>query len=174
MPDYKTAKIYTIRCRVDNNLIYVGSTTQQLSKRMVEHRSKHNKEPSENFTKPLYVKMRELGIEIFYIELYEDFPCERKEQLEKREGEVIREIGTLNRVIAGVQYRQNKKEYHKEYYSANHDELRQKQNAYGREKLTCECGCVSTNNGIFTHKKSKKHSKLMESLNNQNSIEISS
>ena len=83
MPDYNNSKIYTIRCKTDNNLIYVGSTTQPLSKRMVEHSSKHNKENSENYTKPLYIKMRELGIENFYIELYEDYPCERKEHLEK-------------------------------------------------------------------------------------------
>jgi hypothetical protein len=33
--------------------------------------------------------------------LYEDFPCERREQLLKREGENIREKGTLNQVVAG-------------------------------------------------------------------------
>ncbi len=99
MPDYKNSKIYTIRCKTDNNLIYVGSTTQPLSKRMVEHRSKHNEEKSDSYTNPLYIKMREFGIENFFIELYEDYPCERKEQLEKREGEIIWNIGNLNRVI---------------------------------------------------------------------------
>ena len=33
MPDYENAKIYTIRCKTDENLIYVGSTTQTLSQR---------------------------------------------------------------------------------------------------------------------------------------------
>ena len=37
----------------------------------------------------------------WYIELYEENPCENKEQLNKREGEIIREIGTLNGQIAG-------------------------------------------------------------------------
>lgn len=166
MPDYNNSKIYTIRCKVDNSLIYVGSTTQPLSKRMVEHRSKHNKENSDNYTKPLYVKMRELEIENFYIELYEDYPCERKEQLEQREGEIIREIGNLNKVIAGVQYRKNKKEYSKIYYNANYDKLREKQNTKGREKTTCECGCISTYNGLSTHRKSKKHIASMNLINN--------
>ena len=30
---YNNGKIYTIRCRDDNNLIYVGSTVQPLYKR---------------------------------------------------------------------------------------------------------------------------------------------
>ena len=111
MPNYQNSKIYTIRCKLDDSLIYVGSTTQPLSKRMVEHRSKHNKDNSDNYSKPLYVKMREIGIDQFYIELYKDYPCERKEQLEQHEGEIIRSIGTLNKVVAGVQYRKNVTEY---------------------------------------------------------------
>ena len=62
MPNYQNSKIYTIRCKTDDSLIYVGSTIQPLSKRMVEHRSKHNKENNENFTKPLYIKMREINV----------------------------------------------------------------------------------------------------------------
>ncbi len=35
--------------------------------------------------------MRELGIELFYIELYENYICENIEQLLKKEGEIIRQ-----------------------------------------------------------------------------------
>lgn len=45
--------------------------------------------------------MNEQGIENFEIEVVEEFPCENKKELEKREGEIIREYGTLNRRIAG-------------------------------------------------------------------------
>jgi hypothetical protein len=44
--------------------------------------------------------MRHTNIEHWYKELYEDYPTERKEQLNKKEGEVIREIATLNKNIA--------------------------------------------------------------------------
>ena len=47
-----------------------------------------------------------LGVQ-WYIELFELFPCDVKCELEKREGEIIREIGTLNKKIAG----RNRKEY---------------------------------------------------------------
>jgi hypothetical protein len=183
MPNYQNSKIYTIRCKDDNSLIYVGSTTQSLSKRMVEHRSKHNKTTGDTFTKPLYMKMREVGIDKFYIELYEDYPCDRKEHLEKREGEIIREIGNLNRVIAGVRYRENTEEYNKEYYRNNKEILDNKNKEYrelhkeeikeknrikyqanktkinekGIEKITCDCGCSFRRDGLYQHNKTTSH-----------------
>ena len=64
-----------------------------LSKRMVKHRSHAKTKP--DFL-PLTKFMNEIGIEHFYIELVEDYPCINKEHLNKREGELIRELGTLN------------------------------------------------------------------------------
>ena len=67
-PDYKNGKIYTIRCRTDNNLIYVGSTIQPLHKRFHGHKMKLlNGGYNHRF---LYNKMSDLGIDNFYIELY--------------------------------------------------------------------------------------------------------
>jgi hypothetical protein len=39
----------------------------------------------------LYQKMWETDVNEWYIELYEEYPCESKEQLNKKEGLVIRE-----------------------------------------------------------------------------------
>ena len=109
MPDYQKGKIYTIRCRKDPSLIYVGSTTQKLCDRMTTHRNiKHGCS--------FYSQVEDWND--WYIELYEDFPCERREQLVKREGEVTREIGTLNKNIAGrtrQEYRIEEREKIKEY-----------------------------------------------------------
>ena len=41
------------------------------------------------------------GVENFYIELIEEYPCDNLEQLRKRERHYIREMGTLNKFIAG-------------------------------------------------------------------------
>ncbi len=73
---YNNGKIYTIRCREENNLIYVGSTVQPLYKRWYQHKTTYNNENSKEYNKLLYTKMRELGIDKFYIELYENFNCE--------------------------------------------------------------------------------------------------
>ena len=96
MPDYQNGKIYTIRCKSDNTLIYVGSTITTLSRRLAEHKSKSKKYN----TRKIYQSIND-NWDDWYIELYEVYPCENKEQLNKREGEIIREIGTLNGQIAG-------------------------------------------------------------------------
>lgn len=43
MPDYSNGKIYTIRCYSNPNHIYVGSTTQPLSKRFGGHKCSSKK-----------------------------------------------------------------------------------------------------------------------------------
>ena len=46
--------------------------------------------------------MLKYGIENFYIELLEECPCENSNQLEKREGELMRELkASLNQKVAG-------------------------------------------------------------------------
>jgi hypothetical protein len=48
---YKNGKIYTIRYKNDDSLIYVGSTVQPLFKRWFEHkrRVKHEKSKEYNY-----------------------------------------------------------------------------------------------------------------------------
>ena len=46
-----------------------------------------------------------LMIGIIGIELFENFPCNSKEELNKKEGQIIREIGTINKQIAGRTYK---------------------------------------------------------------------
>ncbi len=99
MPDYKNGKIYTIRCMDDPTLIYVGSTVQTLSQRWTDHK-KYAKNPKKNNVN-LYKTMNDKGSDMFYIELYNNCPCDNKEELIKEEGKIIREIGTLNMRIAG-------------------------------------------------------------------------
>jgi len=143
--DYKNGRIYKILNYIDDD-IYVGSTCQPLSKRMAKHRSSINSTTKGH--RALYAKMRELGVEQFYIELIEECPCDNKEQLHKREGEFIREFGTLNHLISGrsikewlqdnhehckernKQYKEDNKEhiqtYLKEYYATNSEQIKQR------------------------------------------------
>jgi hypothetical protein len=134
--NYKNGKIYTVRCKNDNSLIYVGSTIQPLFKRWYQHKQILNNEKSKKYNFFLYQKMRETNIEDWYIELYEEFSCENKEQLNKRDGEIIREIGTLNKKIAGRTHKEYKKEYRennkekiseqmKEYYKNNKEKKKE-------------------------------------------------
>ena len=126
--DYNNGKIYCIRNNITDD-IYVGSTTQPLSKRMAKHREAAKRENCAHSI--FYSKVNELGIENSYIELIEECPCESLEQLRKREGHYIRKMGTLNHHISGrtskewlEQNRENKKQYDKEYREQNKDKIK--------------------------------------------------
>jgi hypothetical protein len=145
MPDYSNGKIYTIRNKNDDTKIYVGSTIQPLYKRFGGHKASNKLERYNNCL--LYLEINN-DWSNWYIELYENFPCGSKEELHKREGEIIRLIGTLNNQIAGRsikewrdenidKYRQYQKEYneenkekiskyHKEHYKENIDKIKER------------------------------------------------
>ena len=91
MPDYSKGKIYTIRCRNDPKLIYVGSTTQSLSKRWWNHKSAWKSGNHLPFHKLIE------DINDWYIELYEECPCKNNDELTRREGQIMRDIATLNK-----------------------------------------------------------------------------
>ena len=108
--DYRNGKIYCVRNKITND-IYVASTCQPLSKRMAKHRSDTTRDEKNHLT--LYKKMNELGVENFYIELIEEYPCGNNDQLRARKGHFIRELASLNdRIEArnkGEWYQDNKK-----------------------------------------------------------------
>jgi len=119
MPDYSKGKIYSIRCRTDDTLIYVGSTTQPLCERLAQHKKASNKEINK---KSLIYKTINDEWDIWYIELHELCPCNNKEELCRKEGEIIRLIGTLNTRIEG----RTKQEYGKEWFQVNKERLNEK------------------------------------------------
>lgn len=90
MPNYSKGKIYQV---VSNNyeMRYIGSTTQSLSIRFGEHKRK--RETTLNIIFDTY------GVENCKIELIEEFPCQNKEQLTKREGDYIRQLECVNKQI---------------------------------------------------------------------------
>lgn len=89
--DYSKGKIYTIRSKSNPRLIYVGSTTTELSKRWYSHKSGFNawKKDSEQSYCGSY-EIIKLGDA--YWELHENYPCKYLAELEKREGEVMRQF----------------------------------------------------------------------------------
>ena len=136
--NYQNGKIYCIRNWVDDE-VYVGSTIQALSKRMEKHRASMNCEKRGKCF--LYQKMREIGVENFYIELIEYHKCNTKEELFKKEGEWIRKMGTLNRQIQGrtpEQYRKDtveqKQEYDKQRREDKREEISEQQKAKYQNK----------------------------------------
>jgi hypothetical protein len=134
MPDYSKGKIYTIRNRNDDTKIYVGSTIQPLAVRFAAHKRNSTIERCMNMK--LYIEVNN-DWNNWYIELYENISCNNKEELCKREGEIIRLIGTLNKKIEGrdrKQYRIDNadkiKEENKRYYIENTEKIVEYRNQY--------------------------------------------
>lgn len=175
--DYKNGKIYTIRSLKRPDLIYVGATCSTLVKRLYEHK-KNYRNYSNGGTK-FMSSYEVISIGDAYIELKEEFPCENKQQLNRREGEIIREIeNCVNRRVEG----RDRSEYNKEYYKNNKTRntercsiwknnnrekvrvINKKWRDNNREKVKCECGREVRKNYLTQHKKRKIHKDLMEKL----------
>ena len=127
MVNYQLGKIYTVQSLTSPE-IYVGSTCMILCKRMAVHRSNWKKGVILGRNKEIVYDINE-----WYIELYENYPCEKVEELTAREGVIIREIGTLNKNIAGrtkKQYYTDNKEEIKQYYTEHKDDAKQYQKQY--------------------------------------------
>ena len=137
MPDYSKSKIYTIRFN-NSNEIYIGSTIQSLSQRFAGHKK--------NITCSLYQLVSNNyngNWSNCYIELYENYNCNNKEELLKKEGEIIRlfiddnDYNLINKRIEGrtqKEYRLNNKdkikEKRKEYKFKNNDTIKEKNKNY--------------------------------------------
>ena len=116
---YENGKIYSIRCLTNPELVYVGSTCQTLCKRWTNHKAMGNQKPDRKLYKTIFENG---GFGNFYIELVESFPCSNREQLLKREGEIMREISTvaLNTSIPGSRIGKSQSEYEITRYHTEH------------------------------------------------------
>ena len=172
---YNKSMIYTIRSPATDKY-YIGSTTQILCKRFSDHKKNYKLYLDEKFNFITSFKILELGDA--YIELLEEFSCDNKLQLEKREGELIREHKNecVNKRIEGrtkneyridnkesikeqnKQYYIDNKEHHKQYYIDNIESIK----AQKTQPYYCLCGSTIQLNEKARHNKSAKHLKALE------------
>jgi len=184
MVDYQKSKIYKLYSVSNEELVYYGSTIQKLSQRLGEHVNNYK------YNKSIKSKLV-LDAGDYKIELIENYPCNNKQELEKREGYYIKNNVCVNKRIEGrtqkeynednkehlaeqfkEYYQNNKKkitEYNKNYYQNNKDKIKDNTSKYSqdnkeklKEKITCKCGCLIRRSSITTHQKTPKHIKLME------------
>lgn len=134
---YRRGKIYIIKSP-NFPRYYIGSTCMNLDTRFFYHNA------AMNTTATAIIKAGDA-----YIELLEDYPCKTKEELLRREGELIREYGDLaiNHNIAG----RTKYEYHAEVFSDyNKSRCKDYYNST-KERITCTCGKQIYNKGLKAH-----------------------
>lgn len=168
MPDYQKAKIYKI---VDANeeMVYVGCTVNTLARRMAGHRSKYNKE---DFVSS-HIIFDKYGVENCKILLLENYPCNSKDELNKREGFYIKHLDCVNKQIAGrtnhEYYEDNKEaiiDKQKKYYELNNDKrvaIRKKYNDANKEAIAEEHKIYREKNKELIKEKRKKKRELINS-----------
>ena len=180
MPKYQQSKIYTIRS-YSTDKIYIGSTTQRLSKRIAEHRTKYKAWKADNSKK--YTSSYEIvKYDDNYIELLENYECLTREGLLMREGQCIRDNDCVNKVIPGRTRKQHyqdnaealkaqRKQYCmdnadkiKQYYQDNPDKVKAQKKQWRMDnpdkikaKHACACGGRYTRCNKSAHMESKIH-----------------
>ena len=157
MPNYQDGKIYKIVCNITDEC-YIGSTCEPtVARRLAGHVNSYKRWKAGNCTKTTSFDIIDRGdYQIFLIETY---PCNSRDELTAREGQIIRkyksELECVNSNIAGrtkkVYYQDNKelikinlktyrednkeaiKENKKEYYEANKDKLHEYTKEYNEK-----------------------------------------
>ena len=153
---YYLGKIYKIYSERSND-IYIGSTCATLEKRFSTHLS-HFKYKSNNLS---VHKILEQGECI--IELIEDYPCDSRKELERREGWYQLTMDCINKNIAG--------RTPKEYQTDNKEKLKPKPKPKidKGKRIKCECGTYYYEINKEKHFKSTTHIKITSRIINANS-----
>jgi hypothetical protein len=136
---YHKGKIYTIRS-YQTDKYYIGSTCDALHKRLYNHRRPYKCYLNGNFH--FMTSFDIIKYEDHYIELLEDYKCESKNELLKREGELIRKYKDyiVNKLIPNrtrKEYREDNKdtfqEYNKKYLKKYFEDNKDKYKEYRKE-----------------------------------------
>ena len=137
--DYKNGKIYTIRS-AQTDKYYIGSTCSKLSKRLSEHKNSYRKHKKGRYH---YVTSFDIiKYDDCYVELLLNYPCNDKNELNRKEGELIRKYNNdvVNKRIEGrtkkeyfEDHKEHFKQYHGKYYQDNKTTIRDNRNKYRDE-----------------------------------------
>jgi site-specific DNA-adenine methylase len=160
MPDYNLGKIYSIVCNT-TGLIYYGSTSEKsLARRMVKHRCDFKRFVDGNSSSSL-TAFQVMQNDNYVILLVEDFPCNNKQELERREYFYILNNDCVNKMYptrTNQEYRIQNKDMilsrNANYRENNREKLRD------NNKVLAECdicGITYTKVNKSQHLKSKRH-----------------
>ena len=167
---YNKSMIYTIRSPTTDKY-YIGSTTQKLCKRFGDHKIKYKLYLDAKHHFVTSFNLLELGDA--YIELLEEMNCDNKTQLEKREGELIREHKNdcVNKRIEGRTKKEytfdnteKRKLYKKQYYNENKIEIIDKAKQYYTENKEHK----KEYGKEYSKQRYNNKKKLQEDINNLN------
>ena len=174
--DYSKCLIYKIQHKDNNDLLYVGHTTN-FTKRKNNHKTNVNYEKGNAYNHKVYQMIRENGgWDDFNMIVIKEFPCQNLREAEAEEDKVMREMkATMNMIRAfhpkeewcednkeklqeyRHQYYQDNKEYKIEYQHQYYDKNKEKIQEHKNKVCLCKCGKTYTHHHKLRHEKSKFH-----------------
>ena len=117
--DYSNGLIYSIVCKTDETMLYIGSTTNY-TKRKNLHKSTCNNENSEHHNLQVYVMIRANGgWDNFDMKPIKEFPCESKIQLVIEEERIRVEMQAKLNTRRAYRSPEERKEEIKQYQKDN-------------------------------------------------------
>ena len=125
---YNNGKIYKLVCT--DGYYYIGSTSQMLYLRL-----NHHKSASKIGKSCVYNHINMIGWDKVKIELIEDYPCNNKKELNKREEFYIDKFKSklcLN-MISAYRSKQNRKEKQKKYFESHKEDIMKYYREYNEE-----------------------------------------
>jgi hypothetical protein len=132
MVDYKNGKIYRLVCNTTGDQ-YIGSTTRPLSQRLGGHKTTYKR-----FLEGKIIgQMSSFSIlsnNNFEMILLEEFACENRNQLERRERYYIEITKCVNK-IKPAQTKEEEIEQKKKYYQENLEEIKKRGKIYYQDNL---------------------------------------
>lgn len=165
MPDYSNSKLYKI-CSYETDQIYIGSTTQTLSRRMSKHRSNYklwlkgyiypSGRPISNYSS-FRILEQDPNCKIILISKHE---CNDRAELETIERDYINSVVCVNKNVGSTKdpdyykkYYVENKEHYQNYYIKNKDKINIRRN----KKFNCDCGGKYSLRNKSQHEKTNKH-----------------
>ena len=109
MPNYAHAVIYKVISANEPNLIYYGSTTQKLKRRLCQHVSDARPEHKGRLCSSRHV----IHAGAYSIHEVQPAPCSSKKELEAIERQYIEGRQCVNKKVPGRTHKECKKEYNK-------------------------------------------------------------
>jgi len=137
MVNYQEGKIYKIYCNVTGDCYY-GSTTQPLAKRISQHKKQH-------CAKHQCASQVIIQRGNFDVSLVENFPCNSKDELHRRERYYIENHSCVNKSVPtrtrkehSAANKDKNAEYNKTWYEANKEKVLAKKKEWNRDPANKE------------------------------------
>lgn len=153
--DYTQAVVYKIQHIDNDELLYIGSTTNYVARKSV-HKTMCNNNTCKNYNSLVYKMIRENGgWKNFNMVVIPTEPCNTKQDLLTLEDKVMREMKSSMNTRKAHNTCDDIKYYRKEYYAENKDQIKEN-----------NCKYYQANINKIKESKSKYYQENKERINN--------